>query len=430
MNKFDFGAIPLTVLHICETLRARGHKAWIVGGCVRDSLMGRRVADWDLATTATPDVVTNMFAHVIATGEKHGTVTVMSGGYGYEITTLRGEGDYTDGRRPDSVTYVDDIRVDLARRDFTMNAIAIDPLTREFIDPFGGVEDIERRLIRAVGDPALRFQEDGLRAMRAVRFMSTLEFNIDPDTIAAIPDALETFAKVSVERITAELTKILESNKPSRGLLTASWTGLLRTFAPELYYGDDGYFRLMTKHLDGARGKYLMLKLAVLTRDLGAEGAGEFLRRIRFPNNIVGAVEHLVKCSLYDYDDVRWQTDYYVRKWLRIVGLERYRDVVELVLLDAPPHLWMSLSELIDRCDRILNDFEPLYVSDLVVSGTDLIKEVNVTPGIRLGVVLDHLLEAVLATPQRNTREELLLLAHDYNRLLPADAKRLTFDID
>jgi tRNA nucleotidyltransferase (CCA-adding enzyme) len=430
MNKFDFGAIPLTVLHICETLRARGHKAWIVGGCVRDGLMGRRVADWDLATTATPDFVNDTFAHVIATGEKHGTVTVMSGGCGYEITTLRGEGDYTDGRRPDSVTYVDDIRIDLARRDFTMNAIAIDPLTREFIDPFGGVDDIERRLIRAVGDPALRFQEDGLRAMRAVRFMSTLEFNIDPDTIAAIPDALDTFAKVSVERTCAELTKILESNKPSRGLLAASWTGLLRTFAPELYAGDDGYFQLMCKHLDGARGKYLVFKLAVLTLDLGHEGAGEFLRRLRFPNNIVNAVEHLVKCARFDYDGERWRADYYVKKWLRVVGPERYRDVIELVLLDAPPHLWVTLSELVDRCDQILNDCDPLYVSDLKVSGADLIKEVSVAPGIRMGVILDYLLEAALSAPWRNTREELMPLAHDYHRLLPPDAKRLTFDID
>ena len=178
--------VPEDVLGICRRLREKGKRGWIVGGCVRDLLRGRPAKDWDVATDALPDEVVGMFRKVIPTGIQHGTVTVLIRGTHYEVTTLRGEGAYTDGRRPDSVEFVDDITADLARRDFTFNAIAIDPVDGHMIDPFGGEKDLNDHIIRAVGDANDRFAEDGLRVLRAARFAATLGCAIAPETESAM----------------------------------------------------------------------------------------------------------------------------------------------------------------------------------------------------------------------------------------------------
>src|SRR4051812_26620405 len=173
---------PRDVTDLCARLAERGKRSWIVGGCVRDLLFGREVSDWDLATDARPDELMKIFPRAIPTGIEHGTVTVVIGKKHYEVTTLRGEAAYSDGRRPDAVHFVDDITADLARRDFTFNAIAIDPTTKVIIDPFDGRRDLEARVLRAVGNPIERFSEDGLRVLRAARFVATLEVTLDPAT--------------------------------------------------------------------------------------------------------------------------------------------------------------------------------------------------------------------------------------------------------
>ncbi len=212
--------IPADVLAVCQRLRAAGRQAHLVGGGVRDLLLGRSPADFDLATDARPEAVLELFGRsfAIPTGLKHGTVTVLTEGprRPVEVTTFRGEGAYFDGRRPSSVTYVDSLAEDLSRRDFTMNAVAFDPVDGRLTDPFDGRGDLRRRLVRAVGDPLVRFREDGLRPMRAVRQAAQLEFEIDPPTLAAIPATLEVFRKVSAERVRDELFKLLGARRGRR----------------------------------------------------------------------------------------------------------------------------------------------------------------------------------------------------------------------
>src|SRR5262245_52156251 len=193
---FDLSVVPQDVFRIVDKLRQAGRYSWIVGGCVRDSLLGKPVADWDVATEARPNELMKIFPRAIPTGLQHGTVTLVMGGHHYEVTTLRGETSYTDGRRPDAIHFVEEIESDLARRDFTTNAIAVDPESGTLIDPFGGRRDLDARLIRAVGDPLERFSEDGLRVLRAARFSATLEFELDPATFSAIEPTLGTYRKV------------------------------------------------------------------------------------------------------------------------------------------------------------------------------------------------------------------------------------------
>ena len=182
-------ALPRDVRTVCHVLHEAGESAWVVGGSVRDVIAGREPGDWDVATTAVPDRAIELFHRVIPTGVQHGTVTVLVGGRGIEVTTLRGDGAYSDGRRPDRVRFLGDIREDLARRDFTVNAIAYDPAAGRLHDPFDGAGDIERRLLRAVGDPPARFAEDSLRVLRGARFAATLGFRVEPATRDAIAGA-------------------------------------------------------------------------------------------------------------------------------------------------------------------------------------------------------------------------------------------------
>ena len=210
--------VPSNVRAICEKLHNHGHEAWVVGGAVRDSIMGRPAHDWDISTSAHPRTLIEerVFSRIVETGIQHGTVTVMLNGEGYEVTTYRGDGEYTDGRRPDKVTFLNTIEEDLARRDFTVNAIAYSPLSDTFCDPFGGRADIEAKVLRAVGDPSKRFAEDGLRVLRAARFVATLGFTIEAQTFAAIRPSLGTYANVSVERIQEEWFKAMTAEKPSK----------------------------------------------------------------------------------------------------------------------------------------------------------------------------------------------------------------------
>src|SRR5438309_3302988 len=236
--------VPPAVLGVLRTLRSAGKKAYLAGGAVRDLLriaQGEKLTppqDFDVATDALPEDVQHLFPRTAPTGIAHGTVTVLADEHKVEVTTFRGEGPYLDGRRPSSVTFLGDIDGDLARRDFTVNAMASHPLSGELRDPFGGVRALRCGLLRAVGDPLERFREDGLRPMRAVRFASTLRLALDRATERAIPQALDVFAKVASERIREEFNKLLvRGSPPSRGLRLLRRTGLLARVAPELLEG-------------------------------------------------------------------------------------------------------------------------------------------------------------------------------------------------
>src|SRR5437762_504972 len=263
---------------VLRTLRGASKQAWLAGGAVRDLLCGATAQDFDVATDALPEQVVALFPRVIPTGMQHGTVTVLSGQHKVEVTTFRAEGPYLDGRRPSSVCFLGDIDGDLARRDFTVNAIAWDPIAGVLRDPFSGLEDLRRRRLRAVGDPLARFREDGLRPLRAVRFASTLRLALDPPTRLAIPEALDVFARVAMERVRDELSKLLvRGAPPSRGLRLLLRSGLLAHIVPELLesvnFGQNRFHRWdvwrHTLRCVDAAPPDLVVRLAALLHDVG-----------------------------------------------------------------------------------------------------------------------------------------------------------------
>jgi tRNA nucleotidyltransferase (CCA-adding enzyme) len=452
-------AIPGDVVGLCRRLQEAGHPTFVVGGAVRDVLLGRegRGADFDVATAARPEDVRAIFgrSRTLPIGIKHGTVTVVLGGgetrRQVEVTTFRGEGAYADGRRPESVRFLQSIEEDLARRDFTVNALAWDPVARTLVDPHGGLADLEARVIRAVGDPAARFGEDGLRCMRAVRFAATLEMALDPATQAAIPGALATFRKVSAERVRDELTKLLLAGRPSLGLELMRETGLLGEVIPELLEGVGLAQNRFHRHdvwrhtlvtVDAVEPR-LALRLAALLHDVGkprtaeareeAPGENRFfhhesvgarltdaiLRRLRFSNAERELVTHLVAQHMYYYTG-DW-TPQAVRRFLRRVGPEHVDEVFALRAADIagfgrgddPEH---EIAPLRARVEEELRAAAALRVSDLAIGGADVMQALALSPGPKVGQVLARLLERVLDEPSLNTHEQLLALLPEVAR--------------
>jgi tRNA nucleotidyltransferase (CCA-adding enzyme) len=440
--------VPPDVVAVCRRLRAAGHEAHLVGGGVRDLLIGRAPADFDLATDAHPETVLELFgrAFAIPTGLKHGTVTVLTDATprrSVEVTTFRGEGEYFDGRRPSSVTYVDTLAEDLARRDFTMNAVAFDPLDGRFSDPFGGQADIARRLVRAVGDPLVRFREDGLRPLRAVRQATQLEFEIDPPTLAAIRATLEVFRKVSAERIRDELFKLLGARQPSRGFELMRATGLLAEVLPELLEGVGCAQNRFHKHdvfehtlavVDATRGD-AVVRLGALLHDvgkprsrqprkdapgeysffkheyLGEEMADAICRRLKLANADRARVTAMVRDHMFFYSP-EW-SDGTVRRFVRRVGGTEALEAlfalregdIEGRGFDEDPEV--ELGELRRRIGVVAAADAALRVTDLAVDGRDVMRILGVAPGPEVGALLEKLLERVLDDPSLNERERL-----------------------
>lgn len=435
--------MPRDVRRLCETLRGAGYRSWVVGGCVRDLLLAtdpRDAAirnDWDIATDALPEQVQKLFRKVIPTGIKHGTVTVMLSGEGYEVTTLRGETTYSDGRRPDEVYFVDDIRADLARRDFTVNAIAYDPLADQLIDPFGGAQDLEKKLLRAVGVAKERFDEDGLRVLRAARFVASLGMELEESTAAAMRPSLPTYRKVSPERIRDEWMKTLKTPKPSRGFQVMLDHGMLEVSVPELFSCAD--FKSGHAELDGPIWRHLMqvldacspdpvLRTAALLHDvgeprlqatddarehaeLGAQIADSVCARLRFSNAERERVVALVRHHVIDFQALK--DDASLRRWMRRVEgcMPQLWELVEADLSATAPERLPVLNGLIYRAEKILQGGMVWGTRDLAIGGKDLMQELGLPPSKQLGVILDALLERVTDEPALNQRATLLELA-------------------
>ena len=432
-------AVPRNVRDVCTRLAEAGHEAVTVGGAVRDALLGRAPGDWDVATSAHPDQVMALFPRTIPTGIKHGTVTIVTGrgaASHVEVTTFRGEGAYTDARRPDHVTFGVPLVEDLARRDLRVNAMAYDPAGRRLIDPFEGRRDVAERLLRAVGptgnvyeDAVGRFTEDGLRVMRAVRFAAVLEFALDPDTERGIVPALPSLAKVSKERVSDELRKILASPRPSRALAPAERTGILRVILPEL---DDGWqawagirggragamthcFARIDAAPPAARLGALLAELArpdesaVRLDRAAAKQAQDVLRRLKFSNDELAAASVLAgtgsACCVPAWTDAE----------LRRLLVEVTRPHAAAAL-----GLWRAdrATALADRAAAILDRGDPLATSELALTGKDLMAALAMPPGPALGRLLHALFNQVLDDPSLNTRERLL-----------AEAQRLELSI-
>ena len=437
--------VPEDVLAICRRLREKGKRGWIVGGCVRDLLRGDAPKDWDVATDARPEDVIRFFRKVIPTGVQHGTVTVVLRGVHYEVTTLRGEGAYSDGRRPDKVEFVDDITADLARRDFTINAIALDPVDGHVIDPFGGQVDLAARVVRAVGDPNERFAEDGLRVMRAARFAATLEHELDPATEQAMGTArsADTFKRVSSERVRDEWMKAMRARRPSVAFEIMRRTKLLDVTCPELvatvgceqnkWHAFDVWGHTM-QVLDAMRPDPV-LRVAALLHDVGKPttrvlsdktqdftfydhervGAGiadKILARLRFSNEERARVVGLVRHHLICYSD-DW-TDAAVRRWLRRVTAPLATDLYALGVADGlgqgrdVPAEVEAIRRLEERATALLAAGAALSTRDLAIDGRELMRELALPQGRVVGEILEKLVEVVTDDPAANERARLL----------------------
>ncbi len=444
-------AIPTPIRDLCARINAAGFGVWCVGGAIRDAIARQLGApqtdvlgDWDIASTATPDQVTRLFRRVVPSGIRHGTVTVVLPTHSVEVTTLRGEQGYSDGRHPDNVVFVKDIEQDLARRDFTINAIAYDPIADRLIDPFGGIDDLVSRSLKAVGDPRERFSEDGLRVLRAARFAATLDVKIDIHTRAAIRPSLDSYRKVSAERIRDEWTKALLAPLASRAFSIMLDEGILAITAPELadmkgcvqnrHHRYDVWEHTL-RTVDGITHKSLRLRLAALLHDVGkpvvrdiSPKTGDYIfhdheiqgsriaeaimRRLKFPNNLRDPVVALVRHHIVVYG-ASW-TDAAVRRWINRVTQDLLWEILEFARADvaAKGHEFQSqiraLDELEQRVRLVLASHQAFTIGDLAISGKELIQELGLRPGPTIGVLLRSLLEEVLEAPEHNERERLL----------------------
>jgi tRNA nucleotidyltransferase (CCA-adding enzyme) len=403
--------VPDSIVAVARRLQGRGHAAVLVGGAVRDALLGLPASDWDLATSATPREVEGVFRHTIPTGIEHGTVTVMVRRHGVgsdepavpvEVTTFRGEGAYVDGRRPSSVTFHRDLVEDLARRDFTVNAFAWDPVERVFSDPFDGLADLRKGMIRAVGDPHARFQEDGLRTMRAVRLCATRGFRLDAATQDAIEPALPVLDRVSRERVTVELKKLLEAPKPSVGLRPMRATGMWSHVLPPL---SDDEVQLAIEAVD-ALPPVFELRLARLARPLAKRG--EAARKLLF-EVLDGRLRvsraqraRVVTLTSADVDALAAASSpAQMRRSAAALGRTHVRDAMAVAELEA---------EHAAAIERALEGAS-LSVADLAVKGRDLIAAGIVAPGPVVGRLLAGLLERTFEDPALNEEGRLLALA-------------------
>ena len=435
--KFD---IPAGARHILQTLAAAGHEAYLGGGCVRDLLRGVPPHDWDICTSALPEETERCFAdrRVIETGLKHGTVTVVEEGEPYEITTYRTEGPYSDSRRPDFVRFVPNLEEDLARRDFTMNAIAMD-LQGNLRDPYGSADDIKSRLIRCVGEPDQRFQEDGLRVMRALRFAAVFGYEIEERTARAVHENRAMLDRVAAERINTELCKLLVGQ--NAGEVLWQYPDVFCQFWPELGplvtleqnnpWHCWGGWEHTIRALEEAPAD-VTLRLAMLLHDIGkpackstdekgidhfyghpavsAQLADKMLRALKFDNKTRERVVLLVE----RHDVQLLPRSQVIRRWLNRLSPEAFFQLLDIKRADnmgqAPEKVRDRLAELDvirAKAERILAERQCLTLKDLAVNGRDVIAA-GVAPGPEVGQVLEGLLGQVLSGSIPNEREALM----------------------
>ncbi|MCB9522345.1 MAG: [cytidine(C)-cytidine(C)-adenosine (A)]-adding enzyme [Myxococcales bacterium] len=394
---------PPAAMTVLAALHGAGHEGWFVGGCVRDRLLGRAVNDWDVATDAEPEAVMALFPRAIGTGLQHGTVTVVVDGLPVEVTTYRVEVGYSDGRRPDEVRFTRELEADLSRRDFTVNAMAWDPARGEIRDPFGGQHDLARRVLRAVGEAEARFGEDGLRAMRAVRFATVLDLALDPATEAAIPKTLPTFRRIAVERIQVELAKLLRAPRAGWGVRALARTALLPEILPAVA-------ALSPERLErtavavGAAPDGLEVRLAALL--WGTDDDGAACEALRFSRATCRAVQHLL--GLRSLSPRATDPAPALRAAVAQVGREAWPDflAVRRAWADgADVATWDALGARVDALAVVEG---PLAVRELAIDGRAVVAALGIAPSRRVGRLLQALLEATWADPALNTADGLL----------------------
>lgn len=440
----ESGMMPEDVKYIIDTIKKAGYEAYAVGGCIRDMLLGKVPADYDITTSAEPEVVKKLFRRTIDTGIKHGTVTVMLKDKGYEITTYRIDGKYEDGRHPLEVTFTKSLKEDLLRRDFTINAMAYND-EDGLQDPFNGQQDLKDGIIRCVGNPMERFSEDALRMMRAVRFSAQLGYEIEEETLKAVKELAGTISAVSMERIQVEMTKLLTSDNPER-LLLAYETGLTGYFLPEF----DAMMKTPQNHphhmysvglhtiksMENVRpDKYLRFAMLLhdsgkpLVKTTGEDGidhfhghqsksgelAVEVLRRLKFDNKTVDIVSKLAK--LHDCSIGEDETS--IRKAVNKIGEDIFPLLLEVKYGDIMAQSNYLREEKLSKLEavkagyrEVLSKKDCVSLKSMKITGGDLIA-IGYRPGPGLGSELNSLLERVLNNPELNDNEILLNMAKE-----------------
>lgn len=435
-------SVPQEVLEVHSRLRAAGFEAYLVGGCVRDLLLGRTPKDWDITTSAKPEQIQPLYDETFYENQ-YGTVGVVTQSEDprlkvIEITPYRTEGEYTNARHPDQVSWSDSLSDDLKRRDFTINAIAYDPETDTLVDEHGGAEDLKRRLIVTVGEAADRFAEDALRMLRAVRLAAELDFVLDSTTMAGIADNAEKLAQISRERVRDELMRILESDRPMQAIFVAQKLGILKHIIPEIEEGIgcaqnqahsfDVFEHLLRSMQHAADQRWpLEVRLAALLHDVGkpatrrwsdekadwtfyghdvvsARMARKILADLRFPKDLSQKVESLVRWHMF-FSDPDTITLSAVRRVITRVGKENIQDLLNLRVCDRigtgrPKAHPFRLRKYMSMVDEAMRD--PISVSMLNIDGKRLMEIEDMPPGPRIGWVLHALLEEVLDDPSKN----------------------------
>ena len=431
--------IPDNAKKILDTIHEAGFEAYIVGGCVRDALLGREPGDWDITTNAMPEDVKKLFRRTIDTGIQHGTVTIMFGKEGYEVTTYRIDGKYEDSRHPSEVTFTRDLTEDMKRRDFTINAMAYNE-EEGLIDRFGGEKDLEERVIRCVGSPKERLSEDALRIMRAVRFAAQLDYKIEEGTVEAIKELAPNLEKISAERIQTELVKLLVSDHPEK--IRMAWEmGITAVVLPELdrcmetpqnnvhhAYNVGDHIIESLKHSPADKVTRLTMLLHDMAKpdtmtvdekgvshfynhaEAGVALAGRVFRRLKFDRDTMDRV-----CNLIKYHDYRFPvTAANVRKMINLVGGEDFSRWIDVRYADTMAQSEYQREEKLSQIEeirkvyaQILEKQECTTLKDLAVKGKDLI-DAGISPGPHMGSILAAMLEDVLDEPSHNNREYLL----------------------
>lgn len=446
MGEFVRIALPEKVKYIIDTITKAGYEAYAVGGCIRDCILGRKPDDWDITTSASPCQVKALFLHTIDTGIRHGTVTVMVEREGFEVTTYRIDGVYEDGRHPKEVAFTASLAEDLKRRDFTINAMAYNE-EAGLVDLFGGMEDMGRKVIRCVGNPAERFGEDALRLMRAVRFSAQLGYGIEDETAAAMKKLSPNLVLVSAERIQSELVKLVISPHPEN-LRIACETGITKAILPEfdacMETGQNNPHHCYSvgehilKSMEAVRPDKA-LRLAMLFHDMGKpatltmddEGIAHFhghpqvsrdiaekiLKRLRFDNHTIHRVTSLVKYHDYDVGPELGS----VRRAMMKMGEDIFLGMLEVKKADLKAQSSYMRQEKEARLEALYEAYEQIKareqcvsLKDLAVTGRDLIKEAGMKPGPEIGAMLSRLLDMVVEEPSLNEREILLLKAKEF----------------
>lgn len=430
--------LPRKVVLIIKNLQRHGYDAYAVGGCVRDSILNRKPEDWDITTSAKPEQVKRIFRRTVDTGIEHGTVTVLIGKDGFEVTTYRVDGLYEDGRHPKEVTFTSRLEEDLKRRDFTINAMAYNDDER-LVDAFGGMRDLNYHLIRCVGDPKERFSEDALRILRAVRFSAQLAFPIEPETAEAIKSLAPNLEKISAERIQAELVKLLVSDHPER-IQDACELGITKVVLPE--WDDMVGVKQNTPHhkydvaahtvhaLQNVKNDKV-LRLTMLFHDMGKpvmkttdeNGRDHFkghaiaseqiaktvMKRLKFDNDTIRKVTKLVA-----YHDYRMEpTGANVRRAMHEIGVELFPYYLAVRLADTKAQSSYERRGKLENIIQIrelyrnaLRNKECVTLKDLAVTGTDLIN-LGIAPGKKLGTLLNEMLDMVIEDPAWNQKGKL-----------------------